>query len=38
MKQSIARTNLDRLIRERREDYANLSRLLGRNAAMRLVF
>lgn len=33
MEPSVARTNLDRLIRERREDYANLSRLLGRNAA-----
>lgn len=28
-----ARAALDRLIRERREDYASLSRLLGRNAA-----
>ena len=27
------RANLDRLIRERGEDYVGLSRLLGRNAA-----
>ncbi|MEJ7777001.1 MAG: S24 family peptidase [Sphingomicrobium sp.] len=33
MEQDRARAELQRLIRERREDYAGLSRLLGRNAA-----